>query len=74
MTKDQAPTVSWRTLLASLAFVALVCGCGDRATEDCAACPNLALQPACEEAAAECDAVPADEQQMCIEEARALCA
>jgi len=63
-----------RPLVTSVVMTALLSGCGDAATQDCEDCPNPALQPACEAAAQECDAVPSDEQQTCIDEARALCA
>jgi len=70
-----SPSGTWRrTALALLAMVALASACGDGATQDCVDCPNLALQPACVAAANECDVVPPDDKQTCIDEAFALCA
>ena len=63
----------WR-LMALVVTIASLSGCGDAATEDCASCPNQAMKPACEEAAVQCDQVPADMTQTCIDEALALCA
>ncbi len=54
--------------------IAFLAGCGDAAADDCASCPNPAMKPACEEAAAQCDQVPSDMTQTCIDEALALCA
>lgn len=63
-------------LLPLMAFVwtiASLSGCGDTAARDCSSCSNLDLKPACEEAAAQCDTVPDNVRQMCIDEALALC-
>lgn len=65
-------------LLTLVGIIALLPGCGDTAAEECADCPNTALQPACEEAAAQCgtndEMQTSDEVQTCIDEALALCA
>ncbi len=63
----------WR-LVALVVTIAFLSGCGDAAAEDCASCPNPTMKPACEEAAAQCDQVPSNLTQTCIEEALALCA
>jgi hypothetical protein len=73
MKTAQALSTWLRSLIAFVAAIAILSGCGDTAAEDCEGCSNLELKPACEAAAAECDAVPADSRQTCIHEARALC-
>jgi len=60
--------------MALIVVIASLSGCGNSAAQDCSSCPNLSLQPACEDAAAQCDAVPDNERQTCIDEALALCA
>jgi len=61
-------------LMALVVTIAFLSGCGDADAKDCASCPNQAMKPACEEAAVQCDQVPADMTQTCIDEALALCA
>lgn len=51
-----------------------ITGCGDEAGDNCADCPNLALQPACIEASEECGQVGNDIREQCLQEARELCA
>jgi hypothetical protein len=60
-------------LVVAVAMITLVSGCGDAAAAECQDCPNLALQPACEEAAAQCDVVSGEARQTCLDEARQLC-
>jgi hypothetical protein len=73
MTTPQALSTWLRSLIALVAAIVVLSGCGDTAAEDCESCANPELKPACEGAAAECDAVPADLRQTCIDEAQALC-
>lgn len=73
MTTSQTGRTWLGTRMAVPAMIALLSGCGDAAASDCEGCAKPDLQPACEEAAAQCDAVPANMTQTCIDEARALC-
>jgi len=74
MTTEQTAGARLWLSLALVATFALLAGCGDSAAEDCASCRNPDLLPACEQAAAQCDEVPSDQQQTCIDEALDLCA
>ena len=65
-----------RTLIVALTFawLAAALGCSDAAQQDCADCPIPDKQPACLEAAEDCQGIEGmDDQQQCLDEARALC-